>query len=202
MKTKLLGLLAVIALIGLLPSRGHALTFDFSFTGGCNVAGSPCTVTGEIDGLKNNATSAATAVIIDTVSSPAFTVLSLPFNTICGSSACSVTPNTFTVTAGAITAESFFASSTGFTSTPPFLGEWSLSLGGLETGIMSFSNGTTILGNSQVFQDNVVASGASFTQVQVGGVPESSTWAMMLLGFAGLGFIAYRRKSKPALSAA
>jgi hypothetical protein len=25
-------------------------------------------------------------------------------------------------------------------------------------------------------------------------VPESSTWAMMLLGFAGLGFMAYRRK--------
>jgi hypothetical protein len=29
-------------------------------------------------------------------------------------------------------------------------------------------------------------------------VPESSTWAMMLLGFAGLGFMTYRRKSKPA----
>jgi hypothetical protein len=34
------------------------------------------------------------------------------------------------------------------------------------------------------------------------GVPEPSTWAMMLLGFAGIGFIAYRRKSKPALIAA
>jgi hypothetical protein len=29
-------------------------------------------------------------------------------------------------------------------------------------------------------------------------VPEPSTWAMMILGFAGFGFIAYRRKSKPA----
>jgi hypothetical protein len=29
-------------------------------------------------------------------------------------------------------------------------------------------------------------------------VPEPSTWAMMLLGFAGLGFMAYRRKAKPA----
>jgi hypothetical protein len=36
----------------------------------------------------------------------------------------------------------------------------------------------------------------------VGAVPEPSTWAMMLLGFAGLGFMAYRRKSKPALMAA
>jgi hypothetical protein len=33
-------------------------------------------------------------------------------------------------------------------------------------------------------------------------VPEPSTWAMMLLGFAGVGFVAYRRKSKPALMAA
>jgi hypothetical protein len=34
------------------------------------------------------------------------------------------------------------------------------------------------------------------------GVPEPSTWAMMLLGFAGIGFMAYRRKAKPALMAA
>ena len=33
-------------------------------------------------------------------------------------------------------------------------------------------------------------------------VPEPSTWAMMLLGFAGVGLIAYRRKSKPAALAA
>jgi hypothetical protein len=32
----------------------------------------------------------------------------------------------------------------------------------------------------------------------VSAVPEPSTWAMMLLGFAGVGFMAYRRKSKPA----
>jgi uncharacterized protein (TIGR03118 family) len=33
-------------------------------------------------------------------------------------------------------------------------------------------------------------------------VPEPSTWAMMILGFTGIGFMAYRRKSKPALMAA
>jgi len=32
--------------------------------------------------------------------------------------------------------------------------------------------------------------------------PEPSTWAMMILGFCGLGFMAYRRKSKTALMAA
>ena len=29
----------------------------------------------------------------------------------------------------------------------------------------------------------------------VGAIPEPSTWAMMILGFAGVGFIAYRRRS-------
>jgi hypothetical protein len=33
-----------------------------------------------------------------------------------------------------------------------------------------------------------------------GAVPEPSTWAMMILGFAGLGFMAYRRKNKIALA--
>jgi CHRD domain len=33
-------------------------------------------------------------------------------------------------------------------------------------------------------------------------VPELSTWAMMIVGFASLGLMAYRRKSKPVLMAA
>jgi hypothetical protein len=38
--------------------------------------------------------------------------------------------------------------------------------------------------------------------LEVAAVPEPATWAMMILGFAGVGFIAYRRTSKPALMAA
>lgn len=38
--------------------------------------------------------------------------------------------------------------------------------------------------------------------VEIGsGVPEPSTWAMMILGFCGIGFMAYRGKSKPAFMA-
>jgi hypothetical protein len=33
-------------------------------------------------------------------------------------------------------------------------------------------------------------------------VPEPSTWAMMILGFAGVGFLAYRRRKQVALTAA
>ena len=35
-----------------------------------------------------------------------------------------------------------------------------------------------------------------FLQIAVAVVPEPSTWAMMILGFLGLGFIAYRCKSR------
>jgi hypothetical protein len=38
--------------------------------------------------------------------------------------------------------------------------------------------------------------------IQVNAVPEPSTWAMLILGFAGIGFMAYRRKLRPAMLAA
>lgn len=38
--------------------------------------------------------------------------------------------------------------------------------------------------------------------IQVNAVPEPSTWAMLILGFAGIGFMAYRRQSRPAVLAA
>jgi hypothetical protein len=53
-----------------------------------------------------------------------------------------------------------------------------------------------------VYNDTGTASFAETTPSQVAAVPEPSTWAMLLLGFAGIGFTAYRRKNKPALMAA
>ena len=49
---------------------------------------------------------------------------------------------------------------------------------------------------------SVIYESSSGGAVLASAVPEPSTWAMMLLGFAGIGFMAYRRKSKPALMAA
>jgi hypothetical protein len=56
---------------------------------------------------------------------------------------------------------------------------------------------------TQVFETSVGSlefDSASFASFQAtGGVPEPSTWAMMLLGFAGLGFVGYSRtpRAKP-----
>jgi hypothetical protein len=41
-----------------------------------------------------------------------------------------------------------------------------------------------------------------WTVTEVAAVPEPSTWAMIIWGFCGLGFMACRRKSKPAMIAA
>jgi hypothetical protein len=49
-----------------------------------------------------------------------------------------------------------------------------------------------VFGSAGVFSGFVEASSSP----QVTAVPEPSTWAMMILGFAGVGYIAYRRSRK------
>ncbi len=56
------------------------------------------------------------------------------------------------------------------------------------SGIIAFDDGGSQADGD--YDDLVV----NFT---VAAVPEPTTWAMMLLGFAGIGLLAYRRRSKP-----
>ena len=60
------------------------------------------------------------------------------------------------------------------------------------------SESTTLNFNTLFGQNN---GGIMLDAVAVSAVPELSTWAMMLLGFAGVGFIAYRRSKKAAAAA-
>jgi hypothetical protein len=46
------------------------------------------------------------------------------------------------------------------------------------------------------YQVAVVAKGPLANILAVSSIPESSTWAMMTLGFAGLGYAAFRRRGK------
>ena len=64
----------------------------------------------------------------------------------------------------------------------------------------ALNEGTAYLNiHTDVFQAGEIR--GFLTAVPVTAVPEPSTWAMMIIGFAGIGFMAYRRKSKPALIA-
>jgi PEP-CTERM motif len=66
---------------------------------------------------------------------------------------------------------------------------------------------STFLGAGDLLWSNLLwsngAVGANFEIAQLtSAVPEPSTWAMVILGFAGVSFMAYRRKSKPVLMTA
>jgi hypothetical protein len=61
--------------------------------------------------------------------------------------------------------------------------------GGGTSGIIALDDGGA--GPDRDFDDLVV-------KFQVSAVPEAATWAMMLLGFAGVGFLAYRHKPQAA----
>ena len=53
--------------------------------------------------------------------------------------------------------------------------------------------------NSCILQDVPGTCGITTIQGQVAAVPEPATWGMMLLGFAGMGFV-LRRRRQPALA--
>jgi hypothetical protein len=93
-----------------------------------------------------------------------------------------------------------------YTSTTPHVDNGGLlfDAGGLEWNIYNgtgagptnyFPKGDTLANSS----DNY---GGTLGTFNISAVPEPSTWAMMILGFTGVGFMAYRRQSKPALLAA
>ena len=57
------------------------------------------------------------------------------------------------------------------------------------------------LGAANGAPDGGPGNGAGIVQLTAS-IPEPSTWAMMLLGFLGVGFLAYRRKNQLALRVA
>lgn len=65
-----------------------------------------------------------------------------------------------------------------------------LTSGGLSIGSATYSTS----GGDLVFANVDSINALSFTAT-ITGVPEPSTWAMMLAGFAGLGFLAYRKRA-------
>jgi hypothetical protein len=60
----------------------------------------------------------------------------------------------------------------------------------------ALNNYTNAYGTGGLYSENSQGLAGGGTQGFVTGVPEPSTWAMMVLGFASVGFMAYRRKGQ------
>lgn len=107
MRARLLVLIAVVAAFAWVPRASAALIFDFSFTAATG------TVTGEIDGLTDNAPSSATHVIIDSITGGAGVGLgiTLPYDTISDHPS----ENMFTVTTEQITNFDYVVSTPDYT---------------------------------------------------------------------------------------
>jgi len=101
--------------------------------------------------------------------------------------------------------------SSGFSASGYSDTSWGTAFGGFDSGVISTGSGvnslTWTIGVAGEFTSVSQALGGSTASYQfffddsagefagnVSAVPEPSTWAMMILGFAGVGFLAYRRK--------
>jgi hypothetical protein len=58
------------------------------------------------------------------------------------------------------------------------------------------SNSTTLI-FTETDANPCCNGGIALDSVNVSAIPEASTWAMLIVGFLGTGFVAYRRKSSP-----
>lgn len=200
MKSKLLGLMGVIALLGFFPSPGYASTLDFAFSFTCtncmNVSPFGGTVTGEIDGLTAGTTSAASHVIIDSYPS-AFTAPSpLPYDTIttCGSN-CTVSENAFTVDAGGnITAYHFTVGLNAIT------GAWAFGLGstacsGSFCPIDFLTNNADTIGIDMCVEHN--CGSTTFTEISAPTTtPLPAALPLFATGLSAFGLFGWHRKRK------
>lgn len=86
-------------------------------------------------------------------------------------------------------------------STMGFFAGWKLSSSNFDPAFSKVTLTSTTL--TVTWDGNVTGDqfDATFT-TSVPSVPETSTWGMLLIGFTGVGFVAYRRKNKTALQTA
>jgi hypothetical protein len=98
-------------------------------------------------------------------------------------------------TAGSICGTELNFTASGADATHPFvLGQPRPSAGNFANFAVPFVANLSIAPNTTLCPEDTACTGLV-------GAPEPSTWAMMLLGFAGLGFLGYRKACKGTLAA-
>jgi hypothetical protein len=90
----------------------------------------------------------------------------------------------------------FFNSDNSIFGTSTALGSQSFSSIGSNVQFSPLTSGSGPYSITEEYIISATGSGAASSTIVVS-VPEASTWAMMILGFLGVGFTAYRRKTKP-----
>jgi hypothetical protein len=167
-------LIAALVLVGMAPETASASVYDITLksTDGSNING-----TGELD-LDIAITPSTVNVSASDVTKITFTIDGQSFGT--GFSPFSISAVQFIN--GSLTDVSFASSE--LVGQTPNQTRFTLDT----SGVYAF-----YVNNTEVSSGTISA---------VAAVPEPSTWAMMILGFCGLGFITYRRKRGAALSVA
>jgi PEP-CTERM motif len=90
----------------------------------------------------------------------------------------------------------------GGVTTPPLasltFAQFVAAAGGIGIMDLTIDVDSSFLGKQQMLVSDFNVNGEHFELA--GPVPEPSTWAMMILGFAGVGFLAYRRRNQAAVA--
>lgn len=183
-------------------SAANAATFNWSYTdGGANVGSGTLTATPDATVLNaydiTSITGTANGYVIDSDA----TTFALPDQLVYVGTGYSIDDRgiSFYSTASDVSFNLGADLAVGHTQYAGYACNFAYCLLGPSTGTADTTFGTnTDPTGAQIF----TPVGVDVSITLTGAVPEPSTWAMMILGFAGMGFMAYRRGSHGALNAA
>jgi hypothetical protein len=95
---------------------------------------------------------------------------------------------------GTLTEQTFLDTGNGVFTTVTPLGSQTFTGGGFVPQIANLGTVPGTFSITEVYTLNLSGPGSFNANIDVSAVPEASTWAMLILGFLGVGFAGYRRK--------